>query len=189
MKYWLLLCLLLGFTPSVQAEPLVNIHYKYYWIYPKNKRDLNNALDQQSPIIFNGTKYRGNTQWQVNWNYRWWETGNSCKITTAKTTLTVTYTLPQIAKNHPVNPETRQIFDRYLQALYQHEQNHKNFGLAAAREIEKSLLNLPAFSTCTQLEKTANQVGQRLIETYHQREIEYDRQTDHGRTEGVTLRL
>lgn len=187
MKYWLLLYLFLGLTPLAKAEPVVNIHYKYYWIYPKNKRDLGNALDKQSPIIFNGKKYRGYTQWQVNWRYRWWETANSCQITSAQTTLTVTYTLPQIAKNHPVDRETQQTFNRYGQALYQHEQNHKNSGLYAAREIEKTLLNLPAFPLCSQLETRANQLGQRVIEKYRQRDREYDRQTDHGRREGVLL--
>lgn len=189
MKYGLLLALFIALSPGATAEPTVNIRYKYYWIYPKNEQDLSNALDQQSPIIFNGQKYRGYTQWQIHWDYRWWETPHSCKITTAQTTLTVTYTLSQIAKDHPVNAKTRQTFERYLEALYRHEQNHKNFGLYAAREIEKSLLNLPAFSQCSQLEQNANQLGQRLIEKYHQRDIEYDRQTDHGRTAGVSLGL
>jgi len=187
MKYWLLLCLLFGSISPVKAEPVVNIQYKYYWIYPKNKQDLGRELDRQSPIIFKGKKYRGYTQWRVNWNYRWWETANSCKITTAQTQLAVTYTLPKIPDNHPVNAETRQTFNRYFQALFKHEQNHKHSGLLAARAIETALLNLPTFPTCPALEATANQVGNRLVEKYRQRDIEYDRLTDHGRTEGVML--
>ena len=187
MKYWLLFCLLFGVIPQAKAEPMVNNQYKYYWIYPKNKQDLGKALDQKSPIIFNGKKYRGYTQWQVNWNYRWWETANSCKITTVKTTLTVTYTLPRIPDNHRVDAETRQSFNRYWQALFNHEQNHKNSGLFAAREIEKALLNLAAFPTCQQLQTTANQIGNNFIQKYRQRDIEYDRLTDHGLTEGVML--
>jgi predicted secreted Zn-dependent protease len=187
MKYWLLWCLLLGGIPPAQAGPTINTHYKYYWIYPKNKQDLGKALDKQSPIISNGQKYRGHTQWQVNWHYWWYENPNSCKITKVKTALTVTYTLPRIAENYRVDAETRQSFDRYWQALFNHEQNHKNSGLLAARAIEKALLNLVAFPTCQQLQTTANQIGNNWVQKYRQRDVEYDRHTDHGRKEGVML--
>jgi predicted secreted Zn-dependent protease len=169
------------------ADPRIDVHYKFYWIYPKSKQDLGRELDRRSPIIFKGKKYRGYTQWQVTWNYRWWETTNSCKVTTAQTQLKVTFTLPKIPNNHPVDAQTRQGFNRYFQALFKHEQNHQQSGVLAAKAIESMLLGLPSFSTCAQLENVANQLGYKIIKKYRQRDLDYDRRTDHGRTEGVML--
>lgn len=172
---------------SVTAEPTVKIDYKYYSIYPKTKWDLNKELNERSPIIFQGKSYRGYTKWFVKWQYRWWKTNKDCKITTVNTTLDVTYTLPKIPSNHPADAEARQVFQRYFNALFKHEENHKNSGLFAARTIEKSLLNLGTFPNCPSLKVAAESKAQQIIQQYRQRDIDYDRQTDHGRKEGIMI--
>ncbi|AIE74944.1 MULTISPECIES: DUF922 domain-containing Zn-dependent protease [unclassified Synechocystis] len=172
---------------NTTAEPAVQIEYKYYSIYPKNKWDLNRELDQRSPIIFQGKRYRGYTQWLVRWQYRWWSTAQDCKITNVTTNLNVTYTLPRIPPNHPAEPETRRVFGRYLAALFKHEENHKNSGLYAARAIEKALLNLGSFPNCQSLQTRAESIAQQIVYQYRQRDLDYDRQTDHGRKEGIMI--
>lgn len=172
---------------AVVAEPTVNVQYRYYSIYPRTKWDLNRELDQRSPIIYQGRKFRGFTNWQVQWNYQWWQTAQSCKITSVNVRLDVIYTLPRIPDNHNADAEARRVFNGYFAALMRHEQNHKTSGLLAARAIEKALQDLPAFPTCAQLESTANQVGNQLVERYRQRDRDYDRATDHGRKEGVSI--
>jgi predicted secreted Zn-dependent protease len=172
---------------EVGAEPVVNIQYKYYSIYPKTKWDLNKELNERSPINFQGKRYRGYTKWFVQWQYKWWKTDKDCKITTVKTILDVTYTLPKIPPNHPTNAEARQVFLRYFTALFKHEENHKNSGLYAARAIEKSLLGLGIFPNCPSLEAAAESKAQQIIQQYRQRDINYDKQTDNGRAEGIMI--
>jgi predicted secreted Zn-dependent protease len=174
-------------TTRVGAEPIVKIEYKYYSIYPKTKWDLNNELNQRSPIIFQGKRYRGYTQWLVRWQYRWWSTAQQCQITNVTTNLDVTYTLPRIPPNHGADSEVRQVFNRYLAALFKHEENHKNSGLYAARAIEKSLLNLGQFPNCQSLQTKAESTAQQIIQRYRQRDLDYDHQTDHGRKEGIII--
>ncbi|MBE9176089.1 DUF922 domain-containing Zn-dependent protease [Synechocystis salina LEGE 06155] len=177
---------LLG-TARVAAEPIVKIEYKYYSIYPKTKWDLNNELNRRSPIIFQGKRYRGYTQWLVRWQYQWWSTAQQCRITDVTTNLDVTYTLPRIPPNHGADPEARRVFNRYLVALFKHEENHKNSGLYAARSIEKALLNLGPLPNCQSLQTKAESIAQQIIQRYRQRDRDYDRQTDHGRKEGIML--
>ncbi|MFN9175743.1 MAG: DUF922 domain-containing protein, partial [Synechocystis sp.] len=40
---------------------------------------------------------------------------------------------------------------------------------------------------CQPLQTTANQIGTNWVHKYRQRDVEYDRHTDHGRKEGVML--
>lgn len=184
--FWAALVWLVGAFP-LGAEPKTTIQFKYYPIYPRRPQDLAQELDARSPIIFQGKKYRGYTQWRVRWQFYWQEAPQSCRITRVNTYLEVIYTLPQIPPRHQTTPETRQKFNRYLQALFQHEENHKNSGLDSAGEIERTLLTLAPVKTCSQLETLANQTAQAIIEKYRRRDREYDQRTDHGRREGVTL--
>ncbi|MEB3310800.1 MAG: DUF922 domain-containing Zn-dependent protease [Snowella sp.] len=183
--YWLPILLLLCLP--VKAEPITDIQYRYYSIYPQQKADLEREMQTRSPIIVNGKKFKGYTKWNVNWKFWWYESPNSCRITKVKVFLNVTYTLPQIPKNHVTTAETRTIFNQFYNALFKHEQNHKDSGLFAARDIENALQNLGSFPNCQQLELVANQRGHQIIQQYAQRDRDYDKHTDHGRLEGIML--
>jgi predicted secreted Zn-dependent protease len=174
-------------SPPVQAEPTITTTFQFYDIYPRQVKDIGPELDHHTPIRVQGRKFRGYTKWYVRWQFTWYEKPGRCDITGVQTFLTVNYTLPRIPAKHRLPPATRAAFDRYYQALFRHEQNHKNSGLYAAREIETAIANLPPFKTCPALETAANQLGYRLIERYAQRDRDYDRETDHGRLEGVVL--
>jgi predicted secreted Zn-dependent protease len=171
----------------VLAEPTIATKYNFYSIYPQKKQDLEREMTERSPIIFKGKKFKGYTKWYVEWRIRWLENQGSCKITQVKTALTVTYTLPKIPKDYKTPGETRTIFNNFYAALFKHEQNHRDSGLYAARDIEQALLNLGSFPNCKKLELTANQKGHQILQQYVQRDIDYDKRTDHGRLEGVMI--
>ena len=172
----------------VLAEPTIETKYNFYSIYPQKKQDLETEMTKRSPIIYQGKKFKGYTKWYVQWRIRWQENQGSCKITQVKTALTVKYTLPQIPKEFNTSGETRTIFNNFYAALFKHEQNHRDSGLYAARDIEQALLNLGgSFTNCKKLELAANQKGHQILQQYVQRDIDYDKRTAHGRLEGVMI--
>ena len=183
--YWISLFLLI--CSPVLAEPTIATKYNFYSIYPQKKQDLEAEMTKRSPIIYQGKKFKGYTKWYVEWRIRWYEKQDNCQITQVKTSLTVTYTLPQIPKEYETARETRIIFNNFYAALFKHEQNHRDSGLFAARDIEKALFNLGSFPNCQQLELAANQKGHQILQQYVQRDIDYDKRTDHGRLEGVMI--
>ena len=185
-KLYLISLFLLICSP-VLAEPTIETKYNFYSIYPPKKQDLETEMTKRSPIIFKGKKFKGYTKWYVEWRIRWYENQDSCKITQVKTALTVTYTLPQIPQDYKTSGETRRIFNNFYAALFKHEQNHRDSGLYAAREIEQALFNLGSFPNCQKLELAANQKGHQILQQYGQRDIDYDKRTDHGRREGVMI--
>ncbi|WP_274690664.1 DUF922 domain-containing Zn-dependent protease [Spartinivicinus poritis] len=174
-------------TLQLQAEPNVSISYKFYDIYPKSFKEIEKEMNDRTPILKNGVRYKGYTAWYVKWRFKWWNDGNSCKITSVSTSLDVSYTMPRIPDNFTVNPSIRKAFNNYYQVLLKHEQGHKDSGLFAARDIEKALLGLGSFNNCKTLETAANNKGHQVIKKYNQRDINYDKRTKHGRLQGVDI--
>jgi predicted secreted Zn-dependent protease len=171
----------------LHAEPDVKTSFVFYDIFPISTVDLGKEMKKRSPIKKDGEAFDAYTDWYVKWNFRWNKKDGVCVITKVKTSLDVTYRLPRIAKNHPAPPNVRQAFKNYSAALFKHEKNHMKSGLDAAREIENALLNLGSFENCDQLEESANTTGKKITSKYNELDKEYDRKTDHGKTEGVDI--
>lgn len=179
--------LILGIALGSKSEPIITITTNYYEISGKTAAEIGKSLYENSPIIQNGKKYHAYTKWYVKWNFYWQKSPNSCQITSFKTSLDVEYTLPKLISYAYLSPSVKQKWDKYYQALIKHEQNHKNFGLNAVRDIEKYLLNMNKREKCTQLEKEVNQMGYKIINQYAEQEKKYDRITNYGVKEGAVF--
>lgn len=188
MKPYLLL-LAFFISSLVQAEPIVKSSFTYYKVYPASKNDLARAMMEASPIKENGRAFMGDTRWHVLWDFKWNKNNNICTITSANTSLNISYTMPALATDVDLTEDTRQAFDGYYAALFKHEQEHMYSGLYAAREIEQALLSLGSFERCKRLEYEANTSAKKILKKYYERDKEYDKKTDHGRTEGVDFNL
>ncbi|TXG77552.1 MAG: DUF922 domain-containing protein [Rhodocyclaceae bacterium] len=142
-------------------------------------------LDGATPIRENGKVFHGYTRWYVKWNYRWNEAPDgSCRITRVDTSVEGTITLPKLVGGTGAQ---RTRFDAYLAALRTHEEGHYAFARQAGREIDGKIAALPSMRSCRALEAEANGLGYRILDIHTAREKQYDRDTDHGRTQGAWL--
>ena len=69
----------------------------------------------------------------------------------------------------------------------QHEEGHRGLARSVAQEIDRRVETLPPMERCADLEREANRLGQDLLEDARQREIEYDRSTRQGCSQGACL--
>ena len=69
----------------------------------------------------------------------------------------------------------------------EHELGHFQLYQATAREIERSLSQLPTMRKCQTLESEANRIGNLLMKTGNEVNVEYDRRTEHGAKNGARL--
>lgn len=181
------LCFILLLTSIIQAKPITKFSFRYYEIYPTTKQDLAREMLKRSPAVKNGNTFSGYTSWHVSWNFNWKKRDGFCKITKVKTKLNVLYTMPRLLKSQKVENEVRESFEDYYSALFEHEKGHMKFGLLAAKDIEKAILNLGALKSCNALENSANTVGKKIIRKYNKLEREYDIETNHGKRDGVDI--
>jgi predicted secreted Zn-dependent protease len=182
-----LLCLLfpLFAAAPVAAEVLQLLEVKTYTVPYRADMSLRRAISSVSPIRHGGKTFHGFTRWNVNWQM-WWNNTPDGRCSMYKTQIRVTgaITLPML---QGAPDDVRQTFDRYLNALRRHEMGHYQFALDAAHRIDREILALPPQATCTLLESTANGIGRQILGEAIREEVEYDRRTRHGQTEGVTL--
>ena len=59
--------------------------------------------------------------------------------------------------------------------------------MKAGKEIEAAMLAVKPAGNCEDLESAANVRAQEVVARYKSVDEAYDRKTDHGRREGVTL--
>lgn len=166
----------------------VSVRYNYYPIRGLSDTELRSQMAQQGPLdTVEGRRYDANTAWTVRWSYRYRSVGNQCAIASVKTKVDITFTLPQW---QPAAGTARSLiaeWNQYLAALQTHEDGHKNHGVAAGQAVMQTLSRLPAAASCQSLGAAANKAAQQIVQRYNQKDIEYDRLTQHGFTQGAVF--
>lgn len=147
---------------------------------------IHQSLQRHGPLGENGKKFHASTRWQLDWNYRWIESAKVCRLNGIEVSVDIDMLLPKLKNRQGLNESLGEKWDRYLSALTAHEERHKEFGLQAARELEQVLLNTPA-QDCFALENRLSQQARDVLDKYERQEKEYDRKTNHGINEGVSL--
>ena len=171
-------------SSTVEAKSSVSESYNFYLISPESKGEILKLLNSTSPILEDGDVYHGYAYSSINWNFRWRYNKNSCWITSASTKLNTTYTLPKLeTKSNDVN----QVWNQWYPKLVLHEKGHHKLAVKIASKIKNTISDMPRARTCTELEKKANGIGQALISELGELNIQYDKRTNHGETQGAFL--
>ena len=176
-----------GLVSAGNTEPTISTKKTYYQVTGNTVNEIRKSLYNNTTIIEKGQKYHAYTKWYVKWSFNWQKSPNSCQISSVKTKVDVQYTLPKLITYSSLSPSIKGKWSKYYQALINHEQGHKNFGVNAAREIEKSISNMEKRDNCHQLEKDANHIGQKIIKKYVQQEKKYDQVTHHSISQGAVF--
>jgi len=185
MKKILFICLI-GVITSLFARSDIQIAYEYYPVKVSKVSELPTTLNKASPITEDGKKYHAYTRWNIEWRYRWrvWE--NRCKVSTVSTRLTITYTLPKLI-NLTQNETIDQVWNEWYPNLVAHEKNHATNAIKTSQDIEEAIMKVPENRECEKLGKEVNKVAEKLMDELAQKNKEYDRATNHGKTEGAFI--
>lgn len=177
---------LFALSHYLKAAPLVNEVIKTYVVHARGLDALRAVLDKSTLVKVNGKTFYAFTDTYVRWHYWWNETKTSCAINKVSTAVDVTYTMPELNENL-ASLETRHVWKKYYASLILHEKGHADIAIEAALAIEKSLLNMPSSRNCRLLSQQANSRAEKVLEGYRPQHKVYDRETDHGYTQGAYL--
>lgn len=178
-----LACLLGGLAQGAAAQ---STEFRYYDVPLREGEDLRSALNRASTIREAGDTFHARTDWSAQADYRWWkESDGRCRITNSHVTLAIVITLPRLAADAPA--ATRARFDSYLVRLREHEDGHTRVARETAFAIESRIRSLPEAKSCEALEASAEAARKALMDEAREREKRYDRDTQHGATQGARL--
>ena len=73
----------------------------------------------------------------------------------------------------------------FMKNLFAHEEGHRDLAVKAARELTSAVADLPPVSTCAQLDREVNALGQEQMKRLLKEQRDYDTATNHGATQGA----
>ena len=156
----------------------------YYHVSGQTAHELRQALNERQ---LPGTAFStdGVTRWQLKWSYYMQSTGNGFRLRRFDTRTEATMTLPKWTNSMNAPAPLVKRWNEYLQALQTHEGGHVKVALDATAELRKRVKEIKEMSTAQDLEQAINDLGMAVIDEFHQKEIQYDRTTKHGFTQGA----
>jgi predicted secreted Zn-dependent protease len=176
------------YQPGRQQSPDVSVKQFHYEIVGATVSELRGQMHRLGPMNKWGRHCDAYTDWYVSWAFRRSQSGDGCRSTDVKLKLDVKQTLPKW--KIPSAPDEGLVdrWNAFIKALQAHEDGHKEFGLRAASEILQKISALPVSANCEEMVRAANKAGDDVLDKYRKVEIAYDRETNHGETQGARLR-
>ena len=176
---------LMAFGGSALAHVVVKEVTEFYDVRHSAGITLLDAIKSVTPVRKNGKLFHGYTAWDISWTFRWqMSNAGSCEITSVTTNLLVTTTLPRLSTS---TQEAATQFNQFFPALVAHEQGHRRIALDAANQVDRSIAGLGQMIDCHVLEREANRIGYKILESARRRDSEYDSTTQAGCTQGACL--
>ncbi len=130
--------------------------------------------------------FHSKAEWKLSYQYQPKRSGKACNPQSVTTQLELSMTLPRWTPPRAAPPALQQRWTRYVTALRRHHDGHHQFGREFESVLQRELT--PITERCERLEAKVKQVFGVLLERYRQRDIEYDRETAHGRTQGAEFK-
>ncbi|NJR57931.1 MAG: DUF922 domain-containing Zn-dependent protease [Cyanobacteria bacterium CRU_2_1] len=168
--------------------PIVRIHYDYYPIDGTTAAELRSQMLQDGSMSeLEERRYDAYTKWRVQWSYNHAMTEQGCMTASLEGQVDITFTLPQWDTPPNTSSSLIEAWNQYLAALQVHENGHMVNGLEAGIDVLYTLSRSPAYSSCQELEASVDTTTEQIIHYYNQQDINYDRHTQHGLTQGAVF--
>lgn len=157
-----------------------------YEVHGRTPDELRESIRARGPL-FDGRRWDGRTQSDLRWTYRSERDPAGCRLSNVRIELRSIVTLPAWTGEPQASEPARHGWRRYLAALRSHEHGHVRIALDGAREVRRALES--ARAPCTTLPAHANARAQARWDETRERQRAFDRETAHGRRQGVVLRF
>jgi predicted secreted Zn-dependent protease len=169
-------------SSTLAAAPVINSETNHYIVDGKTVQDIRTDMNSKR-----SGGYDAHTDWWVKWYFYWKDNRINCTLIKVNTVMTVNMMLPELAANGLADPDAKQRWDNYYPALLKHENGHRNFGVNAAKAIEKALWAMGSRDNCATLESEANNLARTVLNKYIADEKQYDLDTNHGLNTGAVF--
>lgn len=156
----------------------------YYDVSGNSAAELRQQMNAKGPLD-GGKRFDAHTEWHVKWNYRYRPTASGCELASVNVSLSGTILMPRWVYANDVSNTLIEKWDRYLAALRLHEEGHYAHGASAAKEMEALGESFHGSGDCPAMVSEFNTRAQGIIDKYKAQDVAYDRETDHGRTQGA----
>jgi predicted secreted Zn-dependent protease len=172
-------------TPVVEGVAVTQV-VETYPVTGTTSRRLLDELNKNALVDeADGSRTYGRADVAVNWSYTYrTRSGVPCAVDSTQVKLDIKIRLPDWQPARTPSTAIGAQWQTFHDALTRHEVNHRGFGVEAARQIRETLAQLTA-PTCDEVNAEADRQTGLIMKRMSEMNRAYDRETDHGRTEGA----
>lgn len=169
-----------GHSAAAAYSPPAQVRLNYYDVEGNDFSSLLGALNAR------GT-FHGRADWRLSYRFQSRMGPGGCGVSSIGTDLDLQMTLPRWAPPAGVAGDLVSRWERYVAALRLHEEGHLDHGRGAEKEF-KVLASAMTAPDCGSLDRALRDRFSKLIADYQARDRDYDKRTEHGRTQGAWFR-
>lgn len=173
---------------AVQGETRVDaeaVDLRWYAVTGTDSRAMWQSIAQNGPRGQDGKVFAGRTDWDLGYRYQTRMLDGQCRVTGVTARVEVVMHLPRWQDESRAPAELRDRWRRYVVALREHENGHRDHGLAATAEVQARLASLPPRPSCAGYDDRVRALANEIVASYVERDREYDRRTAHGLEQGA----
>lgn len=184
---WRWLLTLGGFIAAdASAQDSLQLRTNYYTVMGATVPEIRRSLDQGRPQSATGP-HDGVTTWNITWQSSIRQRGGVSRLSAFTTRTTITITLPRWQAPTNAAPDVAKAWQDYWAALQTHEQGHVQLVRATVTELHQRVRAVPPGSDGEALRQQIEELAQGILATGTARHENYDRLTEHGKTQGARL--
>jgi len=165
----------------------VTLKERHYEVRGSDWESLCRSAESESPV-HRGSPAYGLTRWGIDWSLELRTAGALCRVERAEVDLELTTTLPRWEGSAGAPDRLARRWEAFREAVAGHEREHQRLAVETARTIADTLEGMNGVG-CAALRASADREARRLVSRFRRRNVEYDRETEGGRTEGVVCAL
>ena len=170
-----------------EADLVVRRSREAYRVRGNTLAELHESMEPHRFRDPSGMAWDAYTSWEVRWSYPFVREADSCSLGETLVLVDLHMQVPRWDSPADADPDLIGLWGGYIRALEAHEEGHAQLALAAACEVQQVLRSLEPQPDCERMELAADQVTQTVIDRYHDLEVRYDLETDHGVADGAML--
>ena len=170
-------------TPPAMGElvkkvVIPNTKMNYYEITGDSAAALREQINALGPTDVQGQHADAYTDWYIDWNWPGYGRAD-CDLSQVRVSYALTVTFPSWQPSADATPALIDHWQRYTLRLALHEKGHVDNIVKNERTMQQAIQR----ATCITAEAAAQQALKRLRDF----DINYDRKTKHGATQGATF--
>lgn len=160
-----------------EAASFPNTTLRGYVVQATSPRAIRAEMNRMRPSA-NGRSHDATTTWR--YSFRLTSSNGRCDPATAEVDHTISIILPDLQNRDRLRRQDKQAWDRYFAALQSHEVNHARIAQLGAQQYQSAMRSAP---NC----ETGRTAGAEVAAAVSAASVEYDRRTEHGRSEGAVF--
>lgn len=173
-------------SDTASCELKVREGYRFYDITGKTLDDLIQEIKLNGTKWNDGKVYSAMTNWDIHYKYEVICQNGRYSVKSAATRVDILYNMPRL-NLATCAPELVTTWSNYLTHLQGHEFGHKDLAVKTASEVNEMFGTLPSFAREEDLAAEITKRTEEKFKKLKEIQIEYDRDTRHGETQGAVL--